>query len=64
MAREFDLGKKVAGECPKQARSGVVVGGFMIISADTLEEAIEVARQSPGTCSPGSSVEVREIETP
>ena len=36
----------------------------MIISADTLEEAIEVARQSPGTCSPGSSVEVREIETP
>ena len=41
-----------------------IVGGFMIVSADTLEEAVEVARQSPGTWSPGSSVEVREIETP
>jgi hypothetical protein len=41
-----------------------IVGGFMIVSADTLEEAVEVARQSPGTWSRGSSVEVREIETP
>lgn len=41
-----------------------VVGGFMIISADTMEEAIEVARESPGVAMPGSSVEVREISTP
>jgi hypothetical protein len=38
-----------------------VVGGFMLVSADTLEGALAVARESPGVM-PGSSVEVREIE--
>ncbi len=38
-----------------------IVGGYMIVSADTIERAIEVARESPGVMSPGSSVEVREI---
>ena len=41
-----------------------VVGGFMIVSADNLEEATEVARECPGVVMPGSSVEVREIHTP
>ena len=41
-----------------------VVGGYMIVSAESLEEAMEVARQCPGVVSPGSSVEVREINTP
>ncbi len=41
-----------------------VVGGYMIVSADSMEEAVEVARQSPGVAMPGSSVEVREISTP
>lgn len=41
-----------------------VVGGYMIVSADSIEQAVEVARQSPGVWSPGSSVEVREISTP
>lgn len=40
-----------------------VVGGFMIISAESLEEALEVVRESPGVWMPGSSVEVREIST-
>ena len=40
-----------------------VIGGYMVISAESLEEAIEVARQSPGVWMPGSSVEVREIST-
>ena len=39
-----------------------VIGGFMIVSAESIEEAIEVARESPGIY-PGSSVEVREIST-
>ncbi len=39
-----------------------VVGGYMIVSAESMEEAVEVARQSPGIY-PGSSVEVREIST-
>src|SRR5262245_43546907 len=41
-----------------------VVGGYMFVSANSLAEAIEVARQSPGVWTPGSSVEVREICTP
>ena len=41
-----------------------VVGGFMIVSAESLEEAMEVARECPGVVMPGSSVEVREIHTP
>lgn len=40
-----------------------VIGGYMIVAADSLEEAIEVAQQSPGVWAPGSSVEVREIST-
>jgi hypothetical protein len=45
------------------AEAKEIAGGFMILSADSLEEAIEVARQCPGVVSPGSSVEVREIRT-
>lgn len=41
-----------------------VVGGFMIVTADSLDEAIQVARECPGVLMPGSSVEVREIYTP
>ena len=40
-----------------------IVGGFMIVSASSLEEAVEIARRSPGVGMPGSSVEVREITT-
>ena len=40
-----------------------IVGGFMIIAADSLELALEVARESPGLMSPGSSIEVRELST-
>src|SRR5258707_14846004 len=36
-----------------------IVGGYMIVSADTIERAIEVARERPGVMSPGSSVEGR-----
>lgn len=41
-----------------------VVGGYMIVEADTIEQAVEIAHQSPGVVMPGSSVEVREIGTP
>lgn len=39
-----------------------LVGGYMIVSADTVEAAIEVARQCPGLLRPGSGVEVIEIQ--
>jgi len=41
-----------------------LVGGYMIVSAGSLEEAIEVARQCPGLMRPGSGVEVIEIHAP
>lgn len=41
-----------------------IVGGYMILAAKSLNEAMEIARQCPGVVGPGSSVEVREIFTP
>lgn len=46
------------------AESKEIIGGFMIVSADSLEEAIEVAQESPGVMPDGSTVEVREISRP
>lgn len=39
-----------------------IVGGYMIISADSWEEAVEVVQACPGVQAPGSNVEVREIQ--
>ena len=41
-----------------------VVGGFMILAAKDLDDAMEVARQCPGAVMPGGSLEIREICTP
>lgn len=41
-----------------------LVGGYMIVQADNLDHAIEVARACPGLVGPGSGVEVIEIRTP
>jgi hypothetical protein len=38
-----------------------VAGGFMIVQAESMEQAVEVVKESPGVGGPGSSVEVREI---
>jgi len=41
-----------------------IVGGFMIVAAESYERALEVARECPGVIGPGSSVEIREIAGP
>jgi hypothetical protein len=41
-----------------------IVGGYMIVSAASLEEASEIARGCPGLVRPGSGVEVIEIHAP
>ncbi len=41
-----------------------IAGGFMIVEAESLEKAIEVAQESPGVAMSGSSIEVREICKP
>ncbi len=40
-----------------------LIGGYMIVAAASMEEAIEVARACPGLVRPGSGVEVIEIHT-
>ncbi len=45
------------------AEAKEIVGGYMIVTADSIEEAVQVAQESPGVTMPGSSVEVREIQT-
>src|SRR5438034_4061974 len=40
-----------------------LVGGYMIVSADNLDQAITVARGCPGLVRRGSGVEVIEIRT-
>ena len=38
-----------------------IVGGFMIVAADSYEQALRVAQEGPGLMMPGSSIEIREI---
>lgn len=38
-----------------------IVGGYMIVTADSYERAIQVAQEGPGMVSPGSSIEIREL---
>lgn len=40
-----------------------IIGGFMIVQADSMEQAMEVVRESPGVSMPGSTVEIRQIST-
>jgi hypothetical protein len=65
-----DLGGKLKGDGKILTTTGVtdgpfvemkeVIGGYMVISADSYDGAIEVARESPGFM-PGASLEIREI---
>lgn len=41
-----------------------LVGGYMIVSANSLDEAARVAGECPGLVGPGSGVEVIEVHTP
>jgi hypothetical protein len=41
-----------------------LIGGYMIVSATSLETAVQIARACPGLVRPGSGVEVIEIHSP
>lgn len=40
-----------------------LVGGYMVVTAENLDDAVTVARACPGLVRPGSGVEVIEIKT-
>lgn len=67
MGGKLGTGKLVAGETPTDGpfvEIKELVGGYMIVSAKSLEEAIEIARECPGLVGPSSGVEVIEIHGP
>ena len=41
-----------------------VVGGYMIVTADSYEQALEVARGMSGFVAAGTSIEIRELAGP
>jgi hypothetical protein len=41
-----------------------IIGGFMVVVAESYEQALEVARGCPGLVGPGSSCEIRELAGP
>lgn len=41
-----------------------IIGGFMIVAAESYEGALEVAKGCPGVLRPGSSLEIREMAGP
>lgn len=67
MGGKLGAGKLVAARLPVDGPFVEVkelVGGYMIVSAGSLEEAIQVARECPGLVRPGSGVEVIEVHGP
>lgn len=38
-----------------------IVGGFMVVAAESYDSALDVAKECPGLVRPGSSVEIREM---
>jgi hypothetical protein len=38
-----------------------VVGGFMIVTAESYDGALEVAKEMPGMMMPGAHIEIREM---
>jgi len=46
------------------AEAKEVVGGYMVVAAESSDLAVEIARECPGVVRPGASVEIREIAGP
>ena len=43
------------------AETKEVVGGYMVVAAESYDHAVEISRGCPGVVRPGSIVEIREI---
>lgn len=67
MGGKLGDGKLAATEPPADRHFVEVkelVGGYMIVSASSLDEAMRVAKECPGLVRPGSGCEVIEIQMP
>jgi hypothetical protein len=73
-ANILDMGGKLKAGGKILTESGVtdgpfvetkeIIGGFMIVAAESYDRALEVAREMPVPMMPGSSIEIREVEGP
>jgi len=43
------------------AETKEVIGGYMVVAAESYDRALEIARECPGVLRAGASVEIREI---
>jgi hypothetical protein len=41
-----------------------IIGGYMVVVAESYERAVEVVKEGPGLMMPGSSIEIREMAGP
>jgi hypothetical protein len=72
-ANIIDMGGKLARDGKVVTTNGVkdgplpeakeIIGGYMIITAASLDEAAQIGSECPGVISPSSGIEVREIST-
>lgn len=70
----LDMGNKLGSEASVVRHDSIndgpfvelkeIVGGYMMLSATTLEQAIAVIKESPMVSNVGTSIEIREICTP
>ena len=68
----LDMGDKLKSDGRLVSASGVadgpfveakeVVGGYMIVSAESYDRAVEVVRACPAVDAPGALLEIREME--
>jgi hypothetical protein len=73
-ANIFDMGGKLKPGGKSLTASGVtdgpfveakeIVGGYMIVTAESYEDALEVAKGMMGMMMPGARIEIREISSP
>jgi hypothetical protein len=73
-ANIVDMGGKLAPGGKIVTASGVtdgpfveakeIVGGYMVVSAESYDRALDVVREGPGLMFPGSSIEIREMAGP
>jgi hypothetical protein len=70
-ANILDMGDKLKPSGKVVTASGVtdgpfveakeIVGGYMIVTAESYERALEIAKEMPGMTSPGMRIEIREM---
>ena len=73
-AQVVDMGAKLKPSGKVLSASGVmdgplveakeIVGGYMVVTADSYEAALEMAREMFGMMGPGTRIEVRELAGP